>query len=270
MFDHLEETHVTVLTVDDAQQMLGTTLLDPDGGKLGKVSDVYMDSATDTPEWALVHTGMFGGRESFVPLAQARKAGSGVQVPYSKEQVKGAPTAEPDGELSQDEEAQLYAHYGLDYSEAPSGSGLPTAGVPAPAPKRKKSKQNPMPDDAMTRSEEHLTVGMVQKPSQTVRLRKRIVTENASVTVPVTRERATVTREPITDANRAKAMDGPEITEAEHEITLTAERAVAHAEAVPVERIKVGKRTVTEQQTVSGEVRKEVIETEGVTDTRSS
>lgn len=84
---------MTTLSLDDAQQMLGTTLLDPDGAKLGKVADVYMDSDTQTPEWALVHTGMFGGRESFVPLAQAHKAGSGVQVPYSKEQVRGGVSA---------------------------------------------------------------------------------------------------------------------------------------------------------------------------------
>ena len=259
---------MTTLSLDDAQQMLGTSLLDPDGAKLGKVADVYIDSDTQTPEWALVHTGMFGGRESFVPLAQASKAGSGVQVPYSKEQVKGAPTAEPDGELSQAEEAQLYAHYGLNYSEAPSGSGLPTAGAPAPAPKRQKQKPA-QEDGVMIRSEERLTVGMVRAPSQTVRLRKRVVTETESVAVPVSKERATVTREPITDANRAKAMDGPDITEAEHEIALTEERAVAHTEAVPVERIRVGKQTVTEQETVSGEVRKEVIEVDGVTDTRN-
>jgi hypothetical protein len=62
---------------------------------------------------------------SFVPFAEASAANGGVQVPYDKQQVKDAPQAEADGELSQEEEAGLYSHYGLDYSEARSDSGLP-------------------------------------------------------------------------------------------------------------------------------------------------
>ena len=125
---------MTTLTLDDARQMTGATMVDSTGSKIGKVSDVYIDNDTQTPEWALVHTGMFGGRESFVPLAEARVDDGNLAVPYSKDEVKGAPSAEPDGELSQDEEAQLYAHYGLQYSEAPSDSGLPSGGLPAAEP----------------------------------------------------------------------------------------------------------------------------------------
>ncbi len=112
----------------------------------------------------------------------------------------------------------------------------------------------------MTRSEERLRVGVQKRPSQTVRLRKRVVTENVTQTVPVTKERATITREPITEANRGKAMHGPAISEEEHEVVLTEERAVVSRETVPVERIRVGKDAVREEQTVTAEVRKEQIE----------
>ena len=43
-------------------------------------------------------------------------------------------------------------------------------------------------------------------------------------------------------------------------MTLHAERPVVDTEAVAVERVKLGKETVTDQETVGGEVRKEEIE----------
>ncbi len=73
-------------------------------------------------------------------------------------------------------------------------------------------------------------------------------------------------REPITDANRGQAMTGGEITEEEHEVVLHAERPVVATEAVPVERVRLGTETVTEQQNVTGEVRKEQVEVQDGTD----
>ncbi len=92
------------------------------------------------------------------------------------------------------------------------------------------------------------------------RLRKYVVTEDVTQTVPVSREEVRVEREPITDANVGKAMDGPAISEEEHEVTLRAERPVVEKEAVPVERVRLDKDTVTEQQTVSDQVAKEQVE----------
>ncbi|RJT75116.1 DUF2382 domain-containing protein [Arthrobacter cheniae] len=118
----------------------------------------------------------------------------------------------------------------------------------------------PTTDDAMTRSEEQLRVGTERREVGKARLRKYVVTENVTKTVPVTHEEARVTREPITDANRSKAMDGPTITEAEHEIVLNEDHVVVDKEAVAVERVRLDKETVTEQETVTEDVRKEKIE----------
>jgi uncharacterized protein (TIGR02271 family) len=85
--------------------------------------------------------------------------------------------------------------------------------------------------------------------------------------VPVSREEVRVEREPITDANVGNAMDGPAISEEEHEVTLHAERPVVEKEAVPVERVRLDKDTVTEQERVSADVRKEEIEVDGGTGT---
>ena len=117
-------------------------------------------------------------------------------------------------------------------------------------------------DDAMTRSEERLTVGTETREAGRARLRKHVVTEHQQVTVPVSHEEVTVEHEPITEANRAAADEGPAISEAEHEVVLHEERPVVEKEAVPLERVRLGTETVTEQETVGDEVRHEEIELE--------
>jgi len=249
------------------EQVIGQSVHGRDGDKLGKVGQVYLDDETGKPEWATVQTGLFGTKESFVPLAQADLTGDGLSVPYTKDQVKDAPTVDVEqGHLSQDEEAELYRHYGLDYSERRSDSGLPAQGGTGQGEQSRSEGHDtsgPTTDQAMTRSEEQLKVGTEQVETGRARLRKHVVTEQQTVTVPVSREEVRVEREPITDANRDQAVAGPDISEEEHEVVLTEERPVVHKETVPVERVRLGKETVTDQHEVSEEVRKEHIETEG-------
>lgn len=102
----------------------GCEVVDQDGDKVGKLDEIYLDRETGKPEWAIVNTGLFGRRSSFVPLKEALREGDMIRVPYQKDQVKEAPNVDPDGEISPDEEQQVYAHYGLEYSQARSGSGL--------------------------------------------------------------------------------------------------------------------------------------------------
>jgi uncharacterized protein (TIGR02271 family) len=79
----------------------------------------------------------------------------------------------------------------------------------------------------------------------------------------VSHEEVRLEREPITDANIGNAMDGPAISEEEHEVVLHAETPVVQKEAVPVERVRLDKTTVTEQTQVTEGVRKEEVELEG-------
>jgi uncharacterized protein (TIGR02271 family) len=112
----------------------------------------------------------------------------------------------------------------------------------------------------MTRSEERLHVGTESREVGRVRLRKYIVTENVTRTVPVSREEVRLEREPITDANVGDAVSGPDLTESEHEVTLHAEEPIVAKETVPVERVRLDKDTVTEQVNVNEQVRKEEVE----------
>ncbi len=112
----------------------------------------------------------------------------------------------------------------------------------------------------MTRSEEELRVDTTQREQGRARLRKYVVTEQVQQTVPVQREELRVEREPITDANVGAATDGPAISEEEHEVVLHEEEVVIEKRAVPKERVRLGKETVIDKQTVSEEVRKEQVE----------
>ena len=125
----------------------------------------------------------------------------------------------------------------------------------------------------MTRSEERLRVGTQSREAGRARLRKHVVTEQQSVTVPVSHEEVTLDREPITDANRAAAGSGPDISEEEHEVVLHEERPVVDKTVEAVERVKLGTETVTQDETVTDEVRKEQIDLDadnGVTTGRTT
>jgi uncharacterized protein (TIGR02271 family) len=123
----------------------------------------------------------------------------------------------------------------------------------------------PETDSAMTRSEERLNVGTEQTTTGRARLRKYVVTENVTKTVPVSHEEVRIEREPITEANRDDALSGGDITEEEHEVELKGERVVVGKDTVPVERVRMDTDVVTEDQQVSEELRKEQIDADGDT-----
>ncbi len=287
-----------MITETQIQQVIGTTAVDADGDKIGKISEVYLDDETGRPEWATVHTGLFGTKETFVPLAQADLSGDTLRFPYDKAKVKDAPKVDTDGHLSPQEEQELYRYYGLgsgqgttdttvgrvDTDTTTTGTaGMAAAGTAGLAGTDRdrdgrpdhtgeagvvgRDVSGPTTDNAMTRSEERLNVGTRSEEVGRARLRKYVVTENVTETVPVSHEEVRVEREPITDANIGNALDGPAISEEEHEVTLHAERPVVEKEAVPVERVRLDKQTVTEQERVSEDVRKEEIEVDGGTGT---
>jgi uncharacterized protein (TIGR02271 family) len=254
------------MQTDQAVAWRGKTALDADGQKIGTVEEIYLDAETNQPEWLAVKTGLFGSRMSFIPIAEATEAGGDLRVPYSKQQVKDSPNADPDGQLSQQEEAQLYRHYDMSYGESRSDSGLPEGG--ATTGRTQDTSRGVVgndvsgqeTDDAMTRSEEEVTFGTTQRETGRARLRKYIVEDQVQQTVPLRREEVRVEREPITDANVGDATSGPELSEEEHEVTLHSEEAVAQKRVVPKERVRLDKDVTTEERSVSETARKEQID----------
>jgi uncharacterized protein (TIGR02271 family) len=274
------------VNISDPTQLHGLTVTGQGGEKLGKVDGIYLDNDTQRPEWAAVKSGLFGSHVSLVPLATADLAGDQLRVPFDKGALESAPHHDPDRELSPQDEADLFTHYGIPYGgdsvTARTGGQQQyegdrqqyDGGTGGQNQRRDRAEgavghdtSGPTTDDAMTRSEERLRVGTEATEAGRARLRKYVVTENVTQTVPVSHEEVRIEREPITDANVGDAVDGPAISEEEHEVTLHAERPVTQTEAVPVERVRLGKETVTEHEEVSGEVRKEEIDTSGVEST---
>ncbi len=251
----------------DAYEWQGRTLVGSDGEKIGKISDIYEDPATGKPEWATVHTGLFGKKSNFVPLVGASPTGEDVRAQVTKDQVKDAPGIEADGELSEPEERRLFEHYGVPYTSEGSttAQGEPSSGGRDQSTQRSEGRDvsGPETDEAMTRSEEELRVGTRQRETGRARLRKHVVTEMVTKTVPVQREEVRLEREPITDSNRDQALDGRDISEAEHEVVLHEEEPVVEKRVVAKERVSLGKETIAEEREVSEQVRKEQIETEG-------
>ncbi|RIJ51210.1 DUF2382 domain-containing protein [Clavibacter lycopersici] len=269
---------------NDIGSIVGAPVHDADGDKIGTVGQVYVDPTDESPVWATVKTGLFGTSESFVPLEGADWDRETLTVRHDKAKVKDAPRIDADGALGEQEEDALYAHYGMGggSSRNPTDDAAGTQGLfdqdehaGVDGDRRADvdgagtvghDTSGPTTDDAMTRSEEQLHVGTERVETGRARLRKHIVTEQQTVTVPVSHEEVRLEREPITDANVGSATRGPDLSEEEHEVVLTEERPVVQMETVPVERVKLGTETVTDERTVTEDVRHEEIEIDGDAD----
>ncbi|MFP8887631.1 DUF2382 domain-containing protein [Streptomyces mangrovi] len=273
-----------MITREQIPEVLDHQVYDAEGKKIGEAGHVFLDDVTGQPEWASVRTGLFGSHETFVPIHDAAMVEDHLEVPYSKDQVKDAPHVDVDqgGHLSEQEERRLYDYYGVDWGgygqetgrtdTAASGTTGTAAAAGTAGTARSRTgaggTRGRDRDEAMTRSEEEMRVGVERQETGKARLRKYVVTEDVQKTVPVRREEVRVEREPITEENRGEAMSGPEISEGEHEVTLHEERPVVETEVRPVERVRLTTDERTEEETVEGQVRKERIEEEKADDKR--
>lgn len=232
------------------------TVYDRDDEKVGSLSQIYLNDSTSEPSWATVNTGLFGMSESFVPLGGSAVHGEDLHVGYTKDQIKDAPNLDEDHHLEAADEDRLYEYYAI------QGSGRANAVDATHDHSRDVAqahgKRRADSDDSLTLSEERVTVGTETRESGRVRLRKYVVTENVTKTVPVQHEEVHIERVPV-DESRGGHIDddGDEV-----EVTLHEEKAVVDKDTVAVDEVRLGKETVTEQETVSADVRKERFDTD--------
>jgi uncharacterized protein (TIGR02271 family) len=267
-----------MISTDDIGRILagGGDVIDRDGDKIGSIQQIFVEDRTGQPAWVTVKTGLFGMSESFVPLAGATTSGNDIRVNYDKATVKDAPRIDDDnGTLSVDQEDTLYRYYDIawdDDTNVGTGTtdtdrlGTDRVGTDRVGTDRADTDRvgtdrvgtdTDDTSDTITRSEERLHVGKEREQTGKVRLRKYVVTEPVTKTVPVSHEEVRIEREPITDAD---ATTGADLTDDEADVTLHAERPVVEKETVPVERVRLDKDTVTEDVPVEADVRKEEIE----------
>jgi uncharacterized protein (TIGR02271 family) len=235
-----------MFTDDQIRALMGADVYDGTGATIGTVGQVWA-GPSGQPAWVSVRAGSLGRNESLMPLLGASFSDGALRTPYAQALVIDAPDVTINAEQPLDSAGLqgLYRHYALTLDDSVTGG--PGDSV----------------DDAMTRSEERLTVGIEEQPAGKARLRKHVVTEYVTTTVPVRHEELRLERIALDESDTGQAgitLQHAQLGEAEHEVILYAERPVVTTETVPVERVRLGKQGVTEQRTVSGEVRKERIE----------
>jgi uncharacterized protein (TIGR02271 family) len=287
-------------TETQVKQLIGCKIIGSNGEEIGKVGQVYLNDASRQPEWVTVRTGLFGMRESFVPLRNARHVGEELHVPYDKNQVKDAPHLDAGQHLSVEEESQLYRHYGLGQPRVPvqpvqshaprhssdlldpmrgdgaNGFGGVSDGrflggsAPMAGPLYGRGDNEPAYDPAMLDAQRGAAGDLMMTRFEE---RLRIGKENYEAGrvrirkyIETEQSEGTVQliREEIV-VEREEITDGSagdlrEIGEDEQEIILHEERPVISTESYPVERIRVRVRQVPTEEKVHGEIRKERIE----------
>lgn len=268
-----------MITLDQIKDSMNTSanVLSDDGAVLGPMGQLYVDDATGEPSWVTVATHKTGNPESFAPLQGAVLDGRDVRLPYSHTKVYDSPKVSQDGHLSPEEEQYLLRYYGLMASKDEELASRERTVSDTPTPAR---SSRPEGDNAMTRSEEQLRVGTEIRETERVRLVKRVVTEEVTMTVQIRREELVVERVPVRDGGPFYDDGRNSYTEPERqrlydavdtafngnvvEVVLYEEKPRVEVDVIPIERVQVRREVHTQDEVISAPVRKEVIETERI------
>lgn len=108
---------------DNINELQRATVFDRDGDKIGSVGQVYVHNGTENPSWVTVNTGLFGTKETFIPLDDAQFNNGDIHVPYEKSFVKDAPNLDENGEINRQQEDELYRYYGVTDPGVGGGAG---------------------------------------------------------------------------------------------------------------------------------------------------
>ena len=287
------------------KDLFDATAYDKAGEKLGSVKEVFVDEQTGQPTFVEVNHGLFGMNSSLVPLRGHDFNGDELKLAFSKDRIEGAPDFDSDKPLTPEAQADIFKHYNLenvqdvttyrDERTGTTGAGAAGAGVAGAGVAGAGAHANDETvttertattnrdaatdttaghnltdnDNELIRSEERLDVNKERVSTGEARLRKYVVTDTETVEVPVEREEVRVERTPISEADAANFNGniGDNDT-AEASVTLHEERVNVDKKTVPVEKVNLSKETVKDTETHTEELRKEQIDTDGITDDR--
>ncbi|WP_296134549.1 PRC and DUF2382 domain-containing protein [Corynebacterium sp. YSMAA1_1_D6] len=289
------------------KDLFNATAYDKAGEKLGSVKEVFVDEQTGQPTFVEVNHGLFGMSSSLVPLRGHDFNGDDLKLAFSKDRIENAPDFDSDKPLTPEAQSDIFKHYQLenaqdvttyqdgnvdaeqrrdaDLKTGAAGAGVAGAGVAGAGAAHTDTTATHTDTTARTgaatgnnaadnngeiiRSEERLDVNKERVATGEARLRKYVVTDTETVEVPVEREEVRVERTPISEAEAANfnGTIGDNDTE-EASVTLHEERVNVDKKTVPVEKVNLSKETIKDTETHTEELRKEQIDTDGITDTR--
>ena len=275
------------------QDLANATAYDKSGDKLGSVKQVYINDSTGQPDFVEVGHGLFGMGSSLVPLRGHQITGEELRLAFTKDRIQDAPNIDDDAHLSDEDQAVIYRHYGLEGAQnvetydsgdhdrdRPAGrdtAGAGAAGLAGGAAYDRTDDRiggrtgagvdTTEDADSMTLSEERVNVDKENVQTGEVRLRKHVVQDTQTVEVPVEREELHIERTPV-DGDRAdRAADrGGILGENETTVSLSEERVNVTKETVPVEEVSLHKETVRDTETVREDVAREELDVDGDAD----
>lgn len=256
---------------DQLDSLYDAEVVDQNGDKIGGVGQVYLDDTTEEPAWVTVKTGLFGTKETFVPLSDAQLSGERITVPYDKQHVKDAPNMDADSHLGDNEQDELYRYYGVGTgygTTTDTSTGYADTDVDYAATGTTTDTDMDRTadfadtrgsgDEGMVLHEERANVGKERVETGRVRLRKHVVAEQKTITVPVEREEFEVVREPVGAGDTG---DG-RLADDAVELTLSEERPVVEKEVVATERVGLDRNVVTEERDITTDVGREEVQVE--------
>lgn len=117
---------------------------------------------------------------------------------------------------------------------------------------------DPTTGPAVVRHEERMRIGTEVVRTGRLRVRRRVVTEERTITVPVVREEIEIDYDEV-PPGALVADPGAVLSDEVHEIVLHEERVVVTKELVPVERVRLVRSVVPGTQVVDTPLRREVV-----------
>lgn len=271
------------------KDLFNATAYDKAGEKLGSVKEVFVDEQSGQPTFVEVNHGLFGMSSSLVPLRGHDFTGDELKLAFSKDRIENAPDFDSDKPLTPEAQADIFKHYDLENAQdvttyrderderagvagaGVAGAGVAGAGAGAHAKDETAATSSNLTNNEgeVIRSEERLDVNKERVATGEARLRKYVVTDTETVEVPVEREEVRVERTPISEADAANYTgtigdNGAE----EASVTLHEERVNVEKKTVPVEKVNLSKETIKDTETHIEDLRKEQIDTDGITETR--
>lgn len=235
------------------EQLIGYSVEDTRGDSIGKVHSVWVDELAE-PVFIGIKTGWLMGKNHVVPVhtAQVNNNRKLIRIPYGVDQVKGAPSFDPDVEIDASGIRGIYAYYGISQTTAKNQQPRPSA-----------VEQEHMHEDASERTvelhRENLKVGKREVDAGGFRLRKIVRVETVNQPVELKREEVVVERIPAGERTSAGDAD---FREEDVFIPLRREEPVIAKEAQVTERVRIGKKTELEHQNVTETVRSEDVKLE--------
>jgi uncharacterized protein (TIGR02271 family) len=270
----------------------GYTVYDPDGDKIGKVDDLFVDE-NDSPEYIGVKMGFLGTRSTLIPwqMVEVREADSTLIVSADDAHVKDGPTFDDDQEITPEFESEVYSFYGLQqgdstedrgsYADYTSGTSGESAG-PGMAMGDTDSgefREHPPSEEGVSgeghedlededelrvqRTEEELAAGTREREAGQLKVRKRVRTDREQIEVPTRHEEVSVERVPV-EGEASEA----EIGEDEVSVPVTEEEVVVEKRPVAKEEVRIRKDVVEDTEVVEEDVRREEVEVEDDTERR--